>query len=99
MALAFDIGALIDSDPEYYGGRPFVRGKRVTVQRVAIVLGEGRTPEQIAADLHLTVAEVHAALSYYYANRDEIEADIRAQDAEYDRLASIHRSLATDRRV
>jgi hypothetical protein len=38
------------------------------------------SPEEIAEDYpHLTLAQVHAALAYYHANREEIEADI-AQD-------------------
>ena len=94
MAITFDIGSLLDSDPGYYGGRPFIRGKRVTVQRVAIVHNGGRSAEAISVDFRLEPAEVHAALAYYFANKDEIDADVIAQDEEYDRLAAAHPSLA-----
>ena len=46
-------------------------------------------PEEIAAQYgHLTLAQVHAALAYYYANRQEIEADLSNEAAEYQRLSS-----------
>jgi uncharacterized protein (DUF433 family) len=93
MSAAFDIGTLLDSGPTYFGGRPFIRGKRVTVQRIGIVYNEGRSPERIADDLILTLPEVHAALAYYFANREAIDADIKEQDEEYDRLAAAHSSL------
>jgi uncharacterized protein (DUF433 family) len=36
----------------------------------------GLTPEEIAAKIeHLTLAQIHAALAYYHANRDEIVAE------------------------
>jgi hypothetical protein len=42
----------------------------------------GMTPETITLEYpHLTLAQVHAALAYYHANSDEIEADI-AQEAQ-----------------
>ena len=51
----------------------------------------GRSPEEIADQYgHLSLAQVHAALAYYHANRDEIDAELAAEEAEYDRLASVH---------
>jgi uncharacterized protein (DUF433 family) len=42
----------------------------------------GLTPEEIAAKIeHLTLAQIHAALAYYHANRDEIDSDIAAEEA------------------
>ncbi len=54
----------------------------------------GMTPEEIALEYpHLTLAQVHAALAYYHANRDEIEADISQEE-----VASAHweRQLTKD---
>jgi len=87
MAVAIDIGQLLDSDPAYWGGRPFVRAKRVTVQRIAIAHLNGMPPEAIAEDYDLEPAEVHAALTYYFLHRAEVDADIAAYDDETDRLA------------
>ena len=51
----------------------------------------GLSPEEIADQYgHLTLAQVYAALAYYHAHRDEIEADLAREEAEYDRLAALH---------
>jgi len=34
----------------------------------------------------LTLAQIHAALAYYYANRDEIDSDIAAEDAAIEEI-------------
>lgn len=87
MVLASDIGSLLESDPAYWGGRPFIRGKGVTVHRVAIAHTHGMSPADIAGDYDLELAEVHAALAHYFAHRAAIEADIEEYDAESARLA------------
>lgn len=48
---------------------------------------EGLTPEQIASEKPLPVVEVYAALTYYHANRQEIEDAIAEEQAEYDAAA------------
>lgn len=43
----------------------------------------GWSPEEIVDRRgHLSLAQVYAALASYHANRDEIEADIAAEEAE-----------------
>jgi uncharacterized protein (DUF433 family) len=82
MASAVDIGALIDRDPEVRGGRPKIAGTGVTVMRIAGWYKMGRSPEEIAAQYgHLSLAQVHAALAYYHANTEEIEADLANEAA------------------
>jgi hypothetical protein len=45
------------------------------------------TPEKIVSEYeHLSLAQVHAALAYYYANREELDAAFAAEEAEEDRL-------------
>ena len=47
----------------------------------------GLTPEEIAAKIeHLTLAQIHAALAYYHANRDEIDSDIAAEEAAIEKI-------------
>ena len=54
-------------------------------------INQGNSAEEIAADLdHLTLAQVYAALTYYQANKAEIEADLAAEQAEYEHLAALH---------
>jgi uncharacterized protein (DUF433 family) len=83
-----DIGTLVVRTPEIRGGRPCIAGTGVTVQRIIGWYKLGLSPEEIADEVgHLTLAQVHAALAYYHANREEIESAIAADEAEADRLA------------
>jgi uncharacterized protein (DUF433 family) len=52
------------------GGKPIIAGTRIKVEQVAIVYERmGWTADQIIqAHPHLSLAEVHDALSYYYEN-------------------------------
>src|SRR5438309_8818154 len=87
MATTVDIGALIVSSPEIRGGRPRIASTGVTVRRIVGWYHLGQTPEEITRTIpHLTLAQVHAALAFYFANRDLIEADIAAEEEEADRL-------------
>ena len=59
----------------------------VTVRRIVGWYKLGLTPEEISTEVpHLSLAQVYAALTYYHANRDEIEEDIAAEDAEAKQL-------------
>jgi hypothetical protein len=40
---------------------------------------------------HISLARVHAALTYYHANQEAMEADMAAEEAEADRLEREHR--------
>lgn len=86
-----DIGNLIVRVPEIRGGRPILTGTGVTVHRIVGWYKLGLSPEEIANQFgHLSLAQVHAALTYYHANHDEIEAEIAAEEDEGDRLAEEH---------
>lgn len=81
MTVAIDIGSLISRDPQIRGGRPCVAGTGVTVQRIATWYKLGLAPEEIVDRIgHLTLAQVHAAIAHYHANRDEIEESMAAGD-------------------
>lgn len=52
----------------------------------------GGVAGEIAANFgYLSLAQVHAALAYYYANKGEIDADLEAENREYDALSEQHR--------
>ena len=59
--------------------------------RIAGWYNLGCTPEEIARKIGLSLAQIHAALAYYHANREVIDADLADEAAEYDRLAEQHR--------
>jgi len=55
--------------------------------RIAIYYRLGKTPEEIAAMYeHVDLAQVYAALTYYWANREEIEAEIEEEERVADEL-------------
>lgn len=71
----------IVSDPGIRGGRPIIAGTTLRVQDVAAHhIFHHYTPDELAHQLQISLAQVHAALAYYYAHRDEIDAQIREDD-------------------
>ena len=69
----------IVQDEGVCGGKPRIAGTRFKVQQVAIeYLHAARSVEQILkSHPHLSPAQIHAALSYYYDHQNEIEQDIQ----------------------
>ena len=54
-------------------GAPRIEGRRIGVHHVAKrVIDVGESPEQVAADYDLDIADVYRALVYYYDNPDEM---------------------------
>jgi uncharacterized protein (DUF433 family) len=95
MSTAIDIGSLITASDDVRGGRPRIAKTGVTVQRVVRWYRLGLTPEEIADRIgHLNLAQVHAALSYYHANRPQTDAEIAADDREDERAMSLTRNGA-----
>jgi uncharacterized protein (DUF433 family) len=91
MTTVTDIGSLIVRSDDIRGGRPRMAGTGVTVRRIVGWYKQGLTPEEIITELpHLSLAQVYAALTYYHANREEIEADIISEAATVERLAKQH---------
>ncbi|WP_165063723.1 DUF433 domain-containing protein [Paludisphaera rhizosphaerae] len=72
----------IVATPETCGGQPRMAGSRIKVKEVAVCrVHLGMTPEEMAAEWpHVGLAAIHAALSYYYDNREAIDAEILADE-------------------
>ncbi len=69
------------------GGKPRIEGRRISVFQVGEMYVEaGDAPEEIADQLDLSLAEVHAALAYYYEHPDEMEATRAAREDLVERL-------------
>lgn len=93
MTTIIDIGTLIIRTPDTCGDRPRIVGTRVSVQRIAVWHKRGLTPEEIRDRFgHLNLAQIHAALAYYYANRDEIEEYLAAEEADYHRFEAEYKA-------
>ncbi len=60
-----DYQSIITIEPGKRGGKPCIRGLRVTVYDVLEYLAGGMTPEQIVADFpDLTIEDIRACLSF-----------------------------------
>jgi uncharacterized protein (DUF433 family) len=91
MATLTDISTLITTDPSLHSGRPIIAGTGTSVRRIAGLYNQGNNAEEIARRLsHLTITQIYAALTYYHANRDEIDEDIAAEQIAYEQLAKQH---------
>ena len=87
-----DIGRLVARTPGIKGGTPHIAGTGVTVRTIVRWYKLGMSPEEIANEYtHLTLGQVYAALTYYHANREDMEAEMTAEEAEGDRLEQEHR--------
>jgi uncharacterized protein (DUF433 family) len=88
-----DIGTLIIRTPDVCGDRPRIADTSVTVGRIATLWKSGQNAEEIAREIeHLSLAQVYAALTYYHANREEIDQILARDDADYERLMALHYS-------
>src|SRR2546423_888455 len=72
-------------------GVAWVGDTNVKVIEVAIdKIAHGSSPEEMHFQYpHLTLAQIHAALAYYYDNQAEFDAEIRRRWLEADELASL----------
>jgi uncharacterized protein (DUF433 family) len=71
----------ISVTPGVLGGKPCIAGHRVRVSDIVIWHEhQGLTADAIVAQIPgLTLADVHAALSYYYENLDAVREEMRAE--------------------
>jgi len=85
--MSTQISSLLVSSPDVCGGHLRIEGTRITVNQMVVLYKQGYGPEDIADQYpQLTLAQVYAALAYYHANREEIEADLMAEKLEAERL-------------
>ena len=78
----------IESRPEKCDGKPCIEGTRIRVHDIYAwhVLGGQSAVEILANKPELTLASIHAAISYVFDHREEIEADIAAENSAYEQL-------------
>ncbi len=78
----------ISSDPNICGGKPCIAGTRIRVWDIYVASEwRGETPDQIVAQYpRLTLAQVHAALAFYWDNREAIDLQMKAADVFVEQL-------------
>jgi uncharacterized protein (DUF433 family) len=72
----------IEKTPGVVGGKARIAGHRIRVMDI-VVWHEmrGRSPDEITEMFPgITLADVYAALAYYFDNREEIQADFRKDE-------------------
>ena len=76
------LDAHIVMTPGTCGGKPRIAGRRITVENIAVWhVHMGMSEAEIAAEYELDLADIHAALAYYFDHLEEIEQRLREEDA------------------
>ena len=76
---ASDILARITHDPAVMGGRPCIRGMRLTVGVIVGLLGAGYSADDILREYpYLEKDDIQAALAYAAWRSEEIELPLKA---------------------
>jgi uncharacterized protein (DUF433 family) len=90
---------LISTNPNVRNGRPCIAGTSIEVSAIAIAkVVHMQSADEIAAEYHLSLAQVYAAFSYYYEHKGEIDRQITEQNSMVDsfkeqRIGSRHSPL------
>jgi uncharacterized protein (DUF433 family) len=93
------VGEHIVITPGVCGGKPRIAGHRITVQNVVIAHERGGlTPDEIVAQHSgITLADVYAALAYYWDHAEEIRAQIKSDEAFAESLRAQSKSLLDEK--
>lgn len=80
----------IQITPGVCGGKPRIAGHRIRVQDIAILYEhQGMMPDEIVYEYpSISLADVHAALAYYYDHLEDIRQQIRESEDFATQLAA-----------
>jgi uncharacterized protein (DUF433 family) len=71
----------IEANPDVRSGKPCMAGTRIAVSDVVFMhLRLGQSLEQIAGHYDVPLAALHAAMTYYYDHRAEIDRVMQEED-------------------
>ncbi|MBB4067472.1 uncharacterized protein (DUF433 family) [Salinibacter ruber] len=69
------------------GGKSRIAGHRITVRDVVVWHErQGWSVDQIASEYDLSLADVYAALAYYFSHREEIDRSLEASRAFIEKI-------------
>jgi uncharacterized protein (DUF433 family) len=85
----------ITKTPGVCGGKACIAGHRVRVfDIVEWHEHQGMSPDEIVSEIpSITLADVHAALAYYFDHMDEIREEMRAERSMVDESRQMNPSL------
>ncbi len=88
------LNSLIEIDEK---GVAWISGANTKVVEVVLdKLAYGWSPEEMHRQHpHLSMAQIHAALSYYYEHQDEVDADIERRDRYVEELMAQQKNPLT----
>ena len=88
----------IETTPGVCGGKPRIAGHRITVENIVIWHDRmGRSADEIASEYDLDLADVHAALAYYFDHRDDVDCSIEESEQWVAALRQATPSRLTER--
>jgi uncharacterized protein (DUF433 family) len=88
----------IAETPGICGGKPRIAGRRIKVQYIAIWhVRMGMSIKKIAREYDLELADIHAAIAFYYDNRDEIDRQIAEDEAFVEEMRKKNPSLLSEK--
>ena len=72
----------IEITPGISSGKPRIAGHRITVENIVIWHERlGKSADEIANEYDITLADVYAALTYYFDHRQEIDLSLEESQA------------------
>ena len=85
--MSIQLDSMLEQSPDVCGGRLRIAGTRISVEQIAALEKQGKSVETIIDNCpYLTRAQIYAALAYYHANREEVDAALVDEEREFDRL-------------
>ena len=90
MAVETVLDRHITLTPGLAGGKPHIVGHRITVQNIVIWHERmGLSADEIVTEYNLTLADIYAALAYYYDHQAEIDTAIKDDEAFVEALRQV----------
>ena len=83
--------------PGVAGGKPRIVGRRIAVQEIMLWRERfGMSADEIATECDWSMAQIYAALAYYYDHREQIDQTLAETDAF---LAALRQSMPSKLRA
>jgi len=81
--------------PGVCGGKACIAGHRVRVLDIVVWHAhQGMSPDEIVSHVPtITLADVHAALAYYFDHIEEVQQEMRAERASAEEIRRVYPSL------
>jgi len=88
----------IESNEDVLGGKPCIAGRRIAVEHIVVWHERrGKSANEIAGEYDLDLADVYAALAYYFAHREEIDQSLRSGEERVQERREQHSSLLEEK--